>query len=119
MNSLLFARVAIAAVWIYQGLWCKLLGRAAHHREIVETSAFLNSCWARRALMALGALECVLAVWVLSGVWSREAAAVQTILLIAMNGTALVWARKLISDPAGMLLQNSVFLALAWVASPR
>lgn len=35
MPSLLLPRVAIALVWLYQGLWMKLLGRALRHQKIV------------------------------------------------------------------------------------
>jgi len=117
MNNLLLPRIAIALVWIYQGFWCKLLGQAPHHQEIVEKTPFLNACRARRALIALGALECVLGMWVLSGIWAREAALAQTLLLVSMNAIALLQARSLISDPLGMLLQNCIFLTLAWIAS--
>jgi hypothetical protein len=41
----------------------------------------------------------------------------QTILLAAMNATALLRARNFISDPVGMLLQNCVFLIFAWIAA--
>ena len=41
----------------------------------------------------------------------------QTLLLVSMNAAGLLWARRLISEPAGMLLQNFVFLMLAWVAA--
>jgi hypothetical protein len=34
-----------------------------------------------------------------------------------MNGAALLWAGRLIADPAAMLLQNFAFLLLAWVAA--
>lgn len=30
MASLLIPRAAIALVWLYQGLWCKLLDRPPH-----------------------------------------------------------------------------------------
>jgi AbrB family looped-hinge helix DNA binding protein len=29
-------RLAVALVWLYQGLWCKVLGRCPGHRAIVE-----------------------------------------------------------------------------------
>lgn len=38
--SNLLPRAAIASVWIYQGLRCKLLGRMPHHQEIVGTVPF-------------------------------------------------------------------------------
>jgi hypothetical protein len=116
MSSLL-PRAAVASVWIYQGLWCKLLGRAPRHQEIVATVPFLSASWARRALVALGLLECVIALWVLSGIRARDAALLQTLLLAAMNAAGLVWASRAIPDPVGMLLQNFAFLLLAWIAA--
>jgi DoxX-like family len=117
MSNLILPRIAIAPVWIYQGLWCKLLGHAPHHQKIVETTPFLNSSWARKFLVVLGVFECVLAAWAFSGIRASEGAVVQTVLLISMNTTALLRARNLISDPVGMLLQNCVFLILAWIAA--
>lgn len=117
MSSLLLPRTAIALVWIYQGFWCKLLGHAPHHQKIVEATPFFNSSLARQALVALGFFECVLAAWVLSGIHPHEAAVMQTILLVSMNTAGIWWARSLISDTVGMLLQNFVFLLLAWVAA--
>jgi ABC-type maltose transport system permease subunit len=117
MSSLIVPRIAVASVWAYQGLWCKLLGHASHHQKIVETAPFLNSFWARQFLLALGVFECVLAAWAFSGIRAREGAVVQTVLLVSMNTTALLRARDLISDPVGMLLQNCVFLILAWIAA--
>lgn len=117
MSSLMLPRIAVASVWIYQGLWCKLLGHAPHHRRIVEATPFFNSLWARRALVVLALFECGLGAWVLSGIRAHVAAMVQTVLLVSMNTTALLRARNLISDPAGMLLQNAAFLMLAWIAA--
>lgn len=119
MPSLLLPRTAIALVWLYQGLWCKLLDHSPHHQKIVGTVPFLNSSQARQALFALGCLECALAVWVLSGLRSNEAALVQTLLLASMNTAGLFWARSLIADPLGMLLQTFVFLLLVWVAAGK
>ncbi len=117
MPSLLVLRTAIASVWLYQGLWSKLLGRAPRHQKIVGTVPSLNSGQARGAVMLLGSLECLLAVWVLSGIRAREAALMETLLLGSMNAAGLLWARKLIPDPMNMLLQNFIFLLLAWVAA--
>jgi len=115
--NILWPRVVIASVWLYQGVWCKLLGRAPRHQEIVEAAAFLDPAQARLLLYGLGAFECVLAAWMLSGIALREAAAAQTLVLVSMNITAMFRARDLISDPIGMLLQNTAFLTLVWVAS--
>ncbi|HZS54578.1 MAG TPA: DoxX-like family protein [Bryobacteraceae bacterium] len=117
MFSLFLPRIAIAFVWIHQGLWCKLLGHAPQHRRVVETIPIFNTCRARQTVVALGLTECFLAVWVFSGIGAREAAFVETLLLVLMNTGGMLWARRLISDPVNMLLQNFVFLLLAWVAA--
>ena len=117
MSSPLLARAAIASVWLYQGLWCKLLGRMPHQMEIVGMVPFLNASQAHWALAALGSLECVIGAWVLSGICPRKAALMQTFLLVFMNAGGLFWASRVVPDPAGMLFQNFVFLSLVWIAA--
>ncbi len=117
MSSLLLTRAAIASVWLYQGLWCKLLGRMPHHQAMVGVVPFLNTSQARIAVRVLGSLECGLAVWVLCGMHAREAAVAQTLLLVSMNAAGLFWASRMIPDPVGMLFQNFTFLLLAWIAA--
>jgi hypothetical protein len=116
MNRTLI-RTAVAAVWLYQGLWCKLLGGAGRHGEIVGSLPLLGAAAAHSLLLAIGAAECALAVWTLAGIRPREAAAAQTLMLAAMNGGGLLWGGRLIADPVAMLLQNFAFLLLAWVAA--
>jgi hypothetical protein len=40
---------------------------------------------------------------------------VQTALLIALNANGLLWARRVIYEPAGMVVKNIAFLMLVWV----
>jgi hypothetical protein len=105
-------RFPLAAVWLYQGFWCKLLGRSPRHRRIVASVP-----GAAGLLPAIGAAECALAAWILSGRLPRGAAIAQTALLAGMNAGGLLWAEHEISDPAGMILQNAAFLSLAWVVA--
>jgi len=37
------------------------------------------------------------------------------VLLIALNGNGLLWARHIIPDPGGMIVKNFAFLVLVWV----
>jgi uncharacterized membrane protein YphA (DoxX/SURF4 family) len=110
-------RLSIALVWLYQGLWCKVLGGVPHQQAIISTVPFLGAREVRVALITLGLVECGLALWVLSGQRMRQAAIVQTALLVAMNSGGLIWAWHLIPDPGGMILQNFAFLVLVWIAS--
>jgi uncharacterized membrane protein YphA (DoxX/SURF4 family) len=91
-------RASIALVWLYEGLWCKLLGGMPRHAEVIAATPFIGPAAARAALITLGLAECGIAVWVLSGQRIRQAALVQTVLLVAMNAGGTIWARRLIPD---------------------
>ena len=110
-------RLSIATVWFYQGLWGKVLGGLPHQEAVISTAPFLGAAEVHLALITLGLVECGVAVWVLSGKRMRQAATVQTALLVAMNGGGLIWASHVIPDPVGMVVQNIAFLALIWIAS--
>jgi uncharacterized membrane protein YphA (DoxX/SURF4 family) len=112
----LLIRVAIALVWLYEGLWCKVLGRMPNQQEVLASHPMFRT-WAKRALFALGLLEVAIAVWVLSGLFAWEAALFQTVLLVTMNANGLLFARHAIFDPGGMVVKNFSFLVLIWVAA--
>jgi hypothetical protein len=71
-------RLSIAMVWLYQDLCCKVLGGVPSQEAVISTVPFIGAAEVRVALMALGLVECGLAVWVLSGQRMRQAATVQT-----------------------------------------
>lgn len=112
---LLVLRCAVAAVWLYEGLWCKLLGGMARQIDVVTAVPKLGPLVGRPFLMLLGAFEVFIAAWVVSGVSPGACAAVQVALLVTLNVNGLLWARHLIHDPAGMVVKNAAFLVLAWV----
>ncbi len=117
LPPLTFVRSAVAAVWVYEGLWCKVLGREPHQLEVVEAVPKLGPLVGRPFLMGLGLVETTLALWVMSGVSPGICAIVQTALLIALNANGLLWARHIIHDPGGMVVKNVAFLLLAWIAA--
>jgi DoxX-like protein len=110
---------ALALVWLYEGLWCKLLGRMPSQQRVAEAVPFLGPQWAPRFLKALGLVECGLALWVLSGWEPVWAAAAQTALLLVMNANGLIFARRLIHDPGGMVVKNAALIVLMWVAAAQ
>lgn len=112
-------RLAVALVWLYQGLWCKLFGRCPGHRAIVEAVPGLAGPTGTLVLAGLGTIETGLAVWVLSGWRPRWAAAAQTLLLLGMNGGGLLWGREHIADPGALITQNLAFLTLVWLVAAR
>lgn len=113
--ELSLGRVAISLVWLYQGFWCKVLGQVPRHQIVMESAPMFRSGSARVFLLALGWLETLLCFWVLSGKFPQTAAVVQTALLIGMNAGGLLWARRIIPDPAGMVFHNFALLVLIWI----
>jgi hypothetical protein len=110
-------RVAVSAVWLYEGLWCKLLGGEPHQLRVVEAVPRLDPRVGALFLRVLGAVEVGLALWALSGMAPIPCAAVQTLLLATLNANGLLWARRIIHDPGGMLVKNFAFLVLVWVSA--
>ena len=119
MPPLLLMHVAIAGVWQYEGLWCKLLGGEKHQLEVVKAVPRLGPRLGALFLLALGSVEVAMAVWVLSGVAPMPCVVVQTLLLVTLNTNGLLWARHIIHDPGGMVVKNFAFLVLAWVSASR
>jgi hypothetical protein len=111
----LAGRLAVAGVWAYEGLVCKILGGAADQREIV--SGVLPRRAVRPALAALGCAELALAGWVLSGKRPKLAAAVQTGVVAALNTGGLLFGSQAIPDPGRLLTQNAALVALAWAVT--
>lgn len=113
----LLLRASVAAVWLYEGLWCKLLGREPHQVQVVESVPKVGPIVGRTFLLALGVVETALAAWVISGAAPGLCAVAQTALLVTLNVNGLLWARHVIHDPGGMVVKNVAFLLLAWVAA--
>jgi hypothetical protein len=114
-----FGRLAVAAVWLYQGGWCKLVRPSARHLAIVEGLPSVGPRRARTVLGLIGAAEVGLALWVLSGRAPRLAATAQTAALGAMNGGGLLFSGQEIAEPGAMLTQNAALIALIWAIARR
>jgi DoxX-like family len=109
--------VAVAAVWFYEGVWCKLLNRQARQVRVVEAMPLYGARNATKLLRLVGAVEMAIAVWILTGIAPILCALAQTALLVMLNSCGLLWARRLIDDPAGMVVKNFAFLVLVWVSA--
>ncbi|MEZ4270037.1 MAG: DoxX-like family protein [Myxococcota bacterium] len=109
--------IAVAAVWLYEGLWCKLLRGEPREFEVVKAVPRYGPRFGVPFLMVLGGFEVGLALWVLTGVAPLFCVLTQTALLVSLNANGLLWARHVIHDPRGMVVKNFGFLMLAWVAA--
>jgi uncharacterized membrane protein YphA (DoxX/SURF4 family) len=115
MPALWLVRVAIAGVWIYEGLWCKILRRSPNELRVVQAVPRYGERFGGLVLSTLGWVELALGLWVLSGVTPGLCALAQTVLLVSLNGAGLTFSRRAIHDPAGMVFKNFAFLVLGWV----
>ncbi len=105
---------AVAGVWLYHGLWCKVIGRCPDQLAVVADLPFVSGSLARTALTALGLVEIALGLWVLSARRPLAAASAETTLLTVMNGGGLLWSRRHIAQPKALLAENLAFLMLVW-----
>jgi uncharacterized membrane protein YphA (DoxX/SURF4 family) len=117
MPPLWLLQAAVAAIWLYEGLWCKVLARSPHEFEVVEQVPFFAPSTSHALLRLLGVAETALGIWVLTPWQPIAAAAVQTALLIGLNSAGITFSRQRIPDPAGMVIKNAAFLLLAWVTA--
>jgi DoxX-like family len=115
LPPLVIIRASVAAVWLYEGLWCKILGRVQSQVAVVTAVPRLGPRFGLLFLKALGIGEVAIAVWVMAGIAAGTCAIVQTALLVVLNANGLLWARHIIHEPAGMVVKNIAFLVLVWV----
>jgi hypothetical protein len=109
--------VAVVAVWFYEGLWCKLSNGQPRQVRVVAAMPRYGARMATELLKLLGVLEAGIGVWILTGIAPIVCAVAQTTLLVTLNTCGLLWARRLIDDPAGMVIKNFAFLVLVWVSA--
>ena len=89
-----YLRWALAAIWLVNGLFCKVLGLVPRHAFIV--SEILGSGFANSLTVAIGVAEIVMAAWVLSGWHYRICAVVQITVILVMNAIECVVAPDLL-----------------------
>ena len=110
-------RVAVSGVWLYEGLWCKLLEGEPRQIEVVAAVPQYGRKVGALFLKFLGIAEVGLAVWAFTAIAPIPCAAAQTLLLVGLNASGLLWARRIIHDPGGMVVKNFSFLVLVWVSA--
>ena len=104
--------IVIGCVWIFHGLYSKILNGIPRHRLIV--GRILGEKFGRRATMAIGSLELLIGVWVFCGQQRFACAMTQTLAIVGMNSLEILRARDLLISAMGMVLLNLIFLALIW-----
>lgn len=99
-------RCALALIWLYNGLWLKILHVDPHHIEIVQAVFQISVNQAADFLNAIGSLETLLGIGILSGLFYRFVNYFQVFILVVMSGVGIVSGEGSISNPAGPLIMN-------------
>lgn len=73
----------IAAVWLINGLFCKVLNFVPRHQQIV--AQILGNEYATTVTRLIGFAEIGMAIWVLSRIAPRFNAIVQIVIVLTMN----------------------------------
>ena len=107
-----FCRSAVAATWLYNGFWLKLLDERGHHAMIVAEASGLSPGLAYALTAVIGVLECSLAFVVMSGWRPWFACVAQILALVCMNLAGMLGANDLIDDVPDLMVRNFAFLAL-------
>jgi len=84
----------IAAVWIANGLFCKVLNLVPRHREIV--ARITGNAHAEVLTRAIGFSEIAMAIWIVSGIRTRLNAITQAVVIATMNSLEFILAPDLL-----------------------
>ncbi|NLR80106.1 DoxX-like family protein [Chitinophaga eiseniae] len=112
-----FGNIAIAIVWMVNGLFCKLLNGVPRHELIV--SRILGLTYASPLTRIIGFLEVLMAVWVLSGIKPRWCTLSQIVLVGVMNILEFFMARDLLLFGSLNIVIAAIFIILLYIHGYR
>jgi len=110
----LVARSALGLIWLYLGLFPKLLWRVPEEIRVVERTGLyvVSPPW---TIAAVGMLEVVCGLWLLTGWRERAAVAFATTFMMAMMIPVVLVEPSLLLGPFGGLVKNLALAACAWI----
>lgn len=113
LSGPLVFRLLFAAVWLVNGLWCKVMDGVPRHRVIV--ARILGEEHALAMTRAIGAGEVLFALWILSGIRWRWSCAIQIAAVAAMNVIEFMLAPDLLKfGRINALIALAYILLVAW-----
>jgi hypothetical protein len=84
----------IAAVWIANGLFCKVLNLVPRHQEIV--ARIIGNAHTGILTRVIGFSEIAMAAWILSGIKTKLNALTQVVIIATMNSLEFIMAPDLL-----------------------
>jgi hypothetical protein len=94
----------IAAVWLVNGLFCKVLNYVPRHREIV--AGILGSEHALLFTKAIGFAEIAMAIWIVSGFLAKLNTITQVLIIATMNIIEFILAPGLLLNAPALPLSR-------------
>jgi uncharacterized membrane protein YphA (DoxX/SURF4 family) len=111
--------VALALVWLYNGLWLKVISLDPHHLEIVRSVAAGTSIDPTVLLRTIGGCETLLAIGILSGLLYRFVSYFQIVIVLVMNVIGTLFGGGAIAHPVGLIVSNLPLIMCALVVALR
>jgi hypothetical protein len=106
------AQIVIGSVWVFHGLYSKILDGIPRHRLIV--AKILGAANAGISTKLIGLLEVLLGLWAFTRWQPVGCAVVQTAAIVGMNALEICLAGELLISAVGMVILNLGFLSLVW-----
>ncbi len=104
--KLLFVlRLMLGAIWLYNGLWLKILAVSPEHLAVVSGLNLGGWVEPQRLLTLIGAGETLLALGIWSGLFNHLVSWFQLGVLVAINTVAVLFSHA-IPDPLQLCVQN-------------
>jgi hypothetical protein len=110
INKLL--NYCIAAVWLANGLFCKVLNLVPRHQQIVAD--ILGEQYSVVLTKAIGIAEIAMAGWIMAGIWPRLNAITQIATIAIMNVLEFILVPDLLLWGRLNLLFASLFILVIW-----
>ncbi|WP_064967095.1 DoxX-like family protein [Tenacibaculum ovolyticum] len=102
----------ISAIWLINGLFCKVLNFEPRHQQIV--SRILGGEYASELTLLIGLSELVMVVWVLSRFKSRLNAIFQITIVLVMNVIEFFFASDILLWGKFNIVYACLFIALVY-----
>lgn len=93
-TSYQFFLLIIAAVWLVNGAYAKLLGKVPRHELIVKEILDVND--PKKLIIIIGILEIFMAIWIISNKHSKINALTQSALILLMNVLEQIYTPELL-----------------------
>jgi uncharacterized membrane protein YphA (DoxX/SURF4 family) len=110
-------RCVLALVWLFNGLWKKILCVDPHHLAIVSAACSECRLPPQSTLAVIGACETLLALGILSGLFYRFVSIFQIVIVLTMNIIGMISTGSSLANALGVIITNLPLIICALVVA--